>query len=119
MLAALLLASVGWLGLALILTTTLPTLGARWLFFAFLTAAVTGTALPFVWLLHRRFETAPAGEGVLLRRGLMTGLFISLCTWLQINRSLNLSLTLAIALAFVLIEGLVRLVERSRWKPGA
>ncbi len=109
---------IGGLGLVLVLTTTLPTIGPRWLFFAFLTTGVTGLALPFAWLLHRRFETAPAGEGVLLRRGLGVGLYVALCTWLQVNRALNLSLAMAMALALLLTEALIRVVERSRWKPG-
>ena len=118
MIAAALLAAIGWIGLILLVNATLPTIGPRWLFFAFLTTAAAGTALPFVWLLHRRFDRAPAQASVLLRQGLLVGLYASLCTWLQINRSLSLGLALAIALGFGLIEGLIRLIEGSRWRPG-
>ena len=118
MIAAALLAAIGCMGCILLVNVALPTIGPRWLFFLFLTTAATGTSLPFVWLLHRRFDrAAPASPSVLLRQGLWVGLYVSLCTWLQINRALSLSLALAIALGLGLIEGLVRLTERSRWRP--
>ena len=119
MVAAVLLTAVGWIGLILLVNAALPTIGPRWLFFAFLTTAATGTALPFVWLLHRRFERGgQAQPSVLLRQALLIGLYVSLCAWLQINRSLGLGLALAIALGFAAIEVLIRLVEGSRWRPG-
>jgi len=119
MIAAALLAGMGWLGLVLLVNVTLPTLGPRWLFFAFLTIAATGTALPFVWVLHRRFDRdPPAPVSVLLRQGVLAGLFVTLCTWLQINRSLSLGLALATAFGFAVIETLVRWIEGSRWRPG-
>jgi hypothetical protein len=42
---------------------------------------------------------------------------VSLCTWLQINRSLSLGLAIAVAAGFVAIEWLIRLIEGSRWRP--
>jgi hypothetical protein len=118
MIAAALLAVIGWTGLILLVNLALPTIGPRWLFFAFLTTAATGTSLPFVWLLHRRFDRAAgAPPSVLLRQGLLIGLFVSLCTWLQINRSLSLGLAIAVAAGFVAIEWLIRLIEGSRWRP--
>ncbi len=118
MVAALALAAIGWPGVILIVVATLPTVGPRWLFFLFLTAAVTGTALPFVWVLHRRFVHVPVPAVVLLRQGLWVGLYIGLCVWLQINRSLTLSLALLIAGGLAAFEWLVRVRERSTWRPG-
>jgi hypothetical protein len=119
MVAAALLAAIGWVGLILLVNIALPTIGPRWLFFAFLTTAATGTALPFLWLLHRRFDRAgPAPSAVLLRQALLVGLFVSLCTWLQINRALSLGLALVAAVGLGIIEVLIRLVEGSRWRPG-
>ena len=119
MIAAALLAVIGWVALLLLVNAVLPTIGPRWLFFLFLTTAVTGTSLPFVWLLHRRFDRGqPAAPSVLLRQGLLAGLYVSLCTWLQVNRALNLTLALALALGLAVIEGLIHLTERSRWRPG-
>jgi hypothetical protein len=113
--AALLLIAIGWTGLYLLMATTLPTVGPRWLFFFLLIIAVTGTALPFVWLLHKRFGSAPST--VLLRQALWVALFVSLCVWLQINRSLTLSLSLLLGVGFILLEWLLRLLERSVWRP--
>jgi hypothetical protein len=120
LIAAGLLAVLGWAGLVLLVNASLPTIGPRWLFFTLLTTAATGTALPFIWLLHRRFDRdpVPAGVGVLLRQGVLFGLYVSLCAWLQINRSLSLGLALVIAVGLVAIEALIRLTERARWRPG-
>ena len=118
MVAALVLAAIGWPGVLLIISTTLPTVGPRWLFFMLLTAAATGTALPFVWVLHRRFAVAPSPPPVLLRQGLWAGLYIGLCVWLRINRSLNVSLALLIAGGLAAFEWLIRVRERSTWRPG-
>jgi len=113
--AASLMIAIGWTGLYLLMATTLPTVGPRWLFFFLLTIAVTGTALPFVWLLHKRFGPAPSA--VLLRQALWVALFVSLGVWLQINRSLTLSLGLLLGVGFILLEWLLGLLERSVWRP--
>lgn len=118
MVAALVLAAIGWPGVLLVVMTTLPTVGPRWLFFLFLTAAVTGTVLPFVWLLHRRFASEAAPAPVLLRQGLWAGLYTGLCVWLRVNRSLSLSLALLIAAGLTAFEWLIRVRERSTWRPG-
>jgi hypothetical protein len=119
MISATILLIIGWLGLILLLRTTLPTVGPRWLFFFLWTVAITGTSLPFIWLLHRRFSTneeVPASN--LLRQGLFIGLYASTCIWLQINRSLNIWLALFLAGGLTAIEWFLRILERSRWRPG-
>lgn len=119
MISATILLIIGWLGLILLLRTTLPTVGPRWLFFFLWTVAITGTSLPFIWLLHRRFSTneeVPAS--ILLRQGLFIGLYASTCIWLQINRSLNIWLALFLAGGLTAIEWFLRILERSRWRPG-
>lgn len=118
MTAAAVLAVLGWPGLLLVVSTTLPTLGPRWLFFLFWTAAVIGTALPFLWLINRRFAAAPVPAPVLLRQAIWVGLFAGLCAWLQINRTLSLALALLLAAGLAGLEALVRLLERSAWRPG-
>lgn len=116
MIAAAVLAAAGWLGLLILLNTTLPTVGPRWLFFFLWTLAVTGTALPFVWVLHRRFDATPIPAHVLFRQSLLAGLLAGTCMWLQVNRTLTLPLTLLLALGLGAIEVLVRAVERSTWR---
>ncbi len=112
--AAVLLAVGGWLGLWLVVNYTLPTIGSRWMFFLLLTLAVSGSALPMVWLLHRRFGgSRPAPAGVLLRQGLWAGLLASLCVWLQINRNLTLPLAFVLGASLFALEWLLRLLERS------
>jgi hypothetical protein len=117
--AAIILAIIGWLGLYLLLASTLPTVGPRWLFFFLWTLAVTGTTLPFVWMLHRRFAASqPAPPSTLLRQGLWVGLYTTLCIWLQINRSLSLSLAVLLAVGLAAIEWFLGVLERSAWRPG-
>ena len=117
MIAAIILAITGWLGLYLLLKITLPTVGPRWLFFFLWTIATTGTALPFVWLLHRRFGASqPARSSRLLRQGLWVGLYTAICIWLQINRSLTIALALLLAAGLAAIEWFLLLLERSTWR---
>ena len=118
MIAAGVLALSGWSGLALLITSSLPTVGPRWLFFFLLTLAATGTSLPFLWLLNRRFTTGrTATASILLRQALLVALFADFCIWLQINRSLSLPLAILIALGLFAMERLLRLIDRSQWRP--
>jgi hypothetical protein len=117
-LAAIVMAVLGWLGLYILTFATLPTVGPRWLFFFLWVLATTGTAIPFIWLLHRRFSTErQAPSSVLLRQSLWIGLFGSLCLWLQFNRTLTLSLAILLGVGFTVMEWFLGLVERSRWRP--
>jgi hypothetical protein len=118
MVAASIMAVAGWLGLIVLFSTTLPTVGPRWLFFFLWTLAVTGTALPFAWVLHRRFDSAPVAGAVLLRQSLLVGLLAGTCMWLQINRTLTLPLALLLSIGVAGVEWLVRAVERSSWRAG-
>ncbi|NMC13029.1 MAG: hypothetical protein GYA34_09110 [Chloroflexi bacterium] len=116
--AALLLALTGWAGLAGVIYFSLPTVGPRWLFFFFAVLAITGTFLPFTAYLNRRFPSTPsAGLNVILRQAIWVGIFIPTLAWLQIARVLTLGLAGLLAMSLVIIEILLRLRERSRWKP--
>lgn len=115
---ALLLALVGWLGLAGVIYYSLPTVGPRWLFFFFSVLAITGTCLPLVTLINQRFpSTPPVGVNVILRQTIWIGIFIPTLAWLQIARALTIGLAVILAVSIVILEGLLRLRERSRWKP--
>jgi hypothetical protein len=117
MIAAVILAAMGWLGLLLVMKFTLPTVVPRWLFFFLWVSAVTGTATPFIWLLHRRFLAEnPAPPSTLLRQSLWIGFYAALCAWLQINRGLSLALALILAVGLLSLEALLRLLERSSWR---
>ncbi len=118
MLAAVILAVIGWYGLYLLLVSTLPTLGPRWLFYVLWISASTGTSLPFLWLINRRFRsTDPASPNVLLREGLLIGLYAAVCYWLQLNRMLTLTLALLLALGLFAIEWMLRVIERNTRRP--
>jgi len=109
---------IGAIGTALILTLTLPTIGPRWFFFFFVVIFVTGLFLPFTWFLNLRFpSTPPAPPQVIIRQATWFGIFAALILWLQMGRVLTVPLGIIMAAALVLVEFLIRLWERSRWKP--
>lgn len=116
--AAIILAVLGVLGLILLGNSTLPTVGPRWLLFFLGILAITGVAIPFIWLLHRRFSAdRPSPSSVLLRQSIWIGLFGSLCLWLQINRALTLSLAILLGVGFAAMEWFLGVLERNRWRP--
>jgi hypothetical protein len=116
--AAVLLAAIGWGGLAAVVIYSLPTIGPRWLFFCAGVLALSGTGMPVVYFLNRRFPSTPPVESeVILRQSLWVGIYGSLLAWLQLGRLLSPLLILILLGVFILIEGLLRMWERSRWKP--
>jgi hypothetical protein len=115
---AILLGLTGWVGLAAVIYFTLPLVPYRWLFFFLLVLALTGTALPFVAFLNRRFPSKPAPtHGVIVRQALWVGIYFPTLAWLQIPRVLTPALALLLAVGLILIEGLLRMRERALWKP--
>jgi hypothetical protein len=116
--AAITLAVIGWGGLVAVVYLTLPTVGPRWLFFFMGVLALTGSALPFLAFLNRRFPTTPpATSGVILRQSLWVGIYGTTLAWLQIGRVLTLPMALVLAVGLLIIEWLMRLREKSQWKP--
>ena len=114
----LVLTLIGWGGIWIVISGTLPTLGPRWLFFFLGVIALTGPALPITYYLNQRFPSNPPVDGmVIVRQALWVGVFGSTLTWLQLGRVLTPALALILAGVFVLIEFLLRLFERSRWNP--
>lgn len=118
-LSAILLATLGWFGLAYLVIYTLPTLGPRWLFFFFSVLAVTGITLPLVTFLNQRFPSEPyADRGAVVREASLVGIYFATLAWLQLGRVLTLGLGLLLAAGLILVEFLIRLREKSRWNPG-
>ena len=116
--AALILALIGWGGLAYLFIYTLPTLWPRWLFFFLSLLAVSGIFLPVAAFLNLRFPTQPpASQNTILREATMVGIFTATIAWLQLGRVLTLPLILLLAIGLILIELLIRLREKSRWEP--
>jgi hypothetical protein len=116
--AAIILIIVGWGGLIALIITTLPTVGPRWLFFFLLVLAITGTMLPIVAFLNRRFQSTPPPTAmVIVRQSLWFAVYAATLVWLQMGRVLNPALAILLAIGLFLIEFLLRLSEKSQWKP--
>ena len=116
--AAVLLMLLGWSGLLAVMNFTEPNGGTRWLFFFFGVLALSGAALPGMAFLNRRFpSTPPAAPVVIVRQAIWAGIYLPTLVWLQIGRVLTPSLALLHAFGLLLIEGLLRVRERSQWKP--
>jgi len=115
---AILLTILGYGGLLVLINYSVPTVGPRWIFFFLAFMALTGTALPFVAFLNQRFHsTPPATSGVILRQAIWAGVYGAALAWLQIGRVLTAALALLLLIGLVLVEFLLRLSERSQWKP--
>ena len=116
--AMLVLIVVGAVGIALILTMTLPTIGPRWLFFFFIVIFVTGLFLPLTWFINLRFPSKPpVPPQAIVRQAAWFGIFAALLLWLRMGRVLTAPLGVILAAALFLVEFLIRLWERSRWNP--
>lgn len=115
---SILLAVVGWGGIIFLVNNTLPTLGPRWLFFFFITLAMTGTGLPMIVFLNIRFPSnPPIDTNVVIRQASWIGVYAGVLTWLQLGRILTPTIGVAIAIGLVVIEGFIRMREKSRWSP--
>ena len=109
---------LGWGGLYLLYTYTTPSGGTRWAFFFTAVLALTGIALPIMAFLNQRFlSVPPATSGIVVRQALWIGIYFPTLLWLQIGRVLNPFIAVLLAVGFGLIEWLLRLRERSQWKP--
>jgi hypothetical protein len=116
--AALILMLLGWGGIAYLWTQTQPFLGPRWAFYFTSVLAFTGTALPIVAYLNRRFPSKPPPSNlVIVRQAIWVGIYFPTLLWLRIPRVVSLPLALLLAAGLILIEFLLRLRERSQWKP--
>lgn len=115
---AITLSALGYGGLIVLLLLTVPTVGPRWLFFFLVFIALTGTALPFTAFLNQRFpSTPPANSAVILRQAILVGIYSATLAWLQIGRVLTAALAVLLLIGLGLVEFLLRMSERSQWKP--
>jgi hypothetical protein len=109
---------LGLSGMYFLVQYTLPTVIPRWLFFFCFFITATGVVMPFAAFLNRRFTTIPAATpAILLRQSLWAGIYASTLAWLQLGRVLNIAIAVLLALGLGIIEWLLRLRERSQWKP--
>jgi len=117
LIAAVLMIIVGWGGLYYLVTTEIPRVGPRWVFFALLFTAVAGTVMPIFRYLNVRFtppdRPLPPG-GVIVRQSVWVGLWVVSCAWLLIPRALTIPIAFFLVLAFVVIEVFLRSRELRR-----
>jgi hypothetical protein len=117
LLTALFLFITGWGGFAVILLTTVPTLGPRWLFYFFLFLGLTGLIMPVTDFFNRRFPSKPrASADIVIRQAVWFGLYGCVLAWLQFGRILNSGLVLFLGIGIVAIELFLRMNERSRFE---
>jgi hypothetical protein len=116
--ASLLSMVMGWGGLFLLITQTLPYVWPRWGFFVLVLIAVTGTLLPIIYFLHRRFpDDPPADANVIVRQALWFGIYGATLAWLQLGRLVTVYVILGLAGGLIAIEYFLRLRERAHWTP--
>lgn len=116
--ASLLFFFAGGAGLFYTITKMVPQIGPRWLFFFCLVLAIAGLMTMPIFFLHKRFPSMPGVDALpILRESVFVGVFVASLVWLQIGRMLSPGLGLILAIALVLAEFLIRLWERSTWKP--
>lgn len=95
-----------------------PTVWPRWLFYFGGTLALTGLVLPAAWFLNLRFPSdPPAGLRIILRQAAWVGVFGGLFFWLQQERLASLGVMAAMAVGLFIIEYLIRMREKSIWRP--
>jgi hypothetical protein len=111
MVAAAILMVIGWGGLYYLVTTQIPRVGQRWMFFVLVQVAVAGTIMPFLRYINVRLTPVTRAlppSGVIVRQSIWFGLFVVTCAWLQIPRVLTIPIMFFVALAFVVIELFLR-----------
>jgi hypothetical protein len=95
-----------------------PTVWARWLFFFGWDLGLTGLAMPVAWFFNLRFPSTPPAEPyVIVRQAMWAGVFGATLIWLQKDRLASIWMAAGLALGLAAIEYLIRMRERSRWKP--
>ncbi|MBI3162157.1 MAG: hypothetical protein HYZ23_06590 [Chloroflexi bacterium] len=120
MTSSLALMLIGWggLGLLIFFFQIPPLVWARWGFFVLGIMALTGTALPVVYFLHRRFpDEHPIESNVIVRQALWAGVYGATLAWLQLGRLVTLYVILGLAGGLFAAEYFIRLREKARRIP--
>jgi hypothetical protein len=109
---------LGWGGLAVVVFGIPPAVWVRWAFFIFWTLALTGTALPATWFLNLRFPSDPPAESsVIVRQAIWVGVYGAILAWLEASSVVTIWIAIGLALGMIAIEYIIRMRERSRWRP--
>jgi len=105
---------LGWFGFFFI--TLEPTLLPLWLFYFFLTMAGTGMALPAAYIVQRRMAKQYVPARVLIREGLLFGVYLDLLAWLQIGRIATNLVVFLLAGGMILLEYFLRMAEKATFR---
>jgi hypothetical protein len=115
---ALALTLIGWGGLYLVITQTLPYVWSRWGFFVLILMGLTGAALPIVYFLHKRFPGEPPVESnIIVRQALWVGVYGATLVWLQLGRLVTLFVILGLAGGLIAAEYFIRIREKANRRP--
>jgi len=118
LLSTLALIIVGWGGIVALFYYSLPFVWSRWGFFVLGIMALTGTALPVVYFLNRRFPTEPPAESnVIVRQSLWVGVYAATIAWLQLGRLVTLYVILGLAGGLIAMEYFIRIREKANRTP--
>lgn len=108
----------GWVAVIYLMTQTIPTLGNRWMFFAAVVFALTGSSIPIVAYLNRVIKVfGPASFEIVIRESTMIGVYAGILIWLNKGQVLSVGLAVILGVGLILIELLLRLRSRSEWHP--
>ena len=112
--SALTLFFVGWIGLFLVLFFSLPYVWSRWAFYLLGIMALTGTALPVVYFLHKRFPGKQlVTPNVIVRQAVWVGVYGATLAWLQLGKLVTLPVMLGLAGSFIAAEYFIRIREQA------
>jgi len=105
------LAILGWVGLAFFTYHNPPDAWNRWVVVAILALTLWATLLPLAYGLHLRWQRLGTEEGIVsraARRSALAALAITVCVWLSMIRALSwvnlILLLLLVALTEILIS---------------
>ncbi len=115
---SLILAVPGWIWLIYLVTQTVPELGNRWMFFVAVVITISGSAIPIIAYLNRIVK--PLGSAnfeIIIREGIIIGVYAGILLWLNKGQVLSISLALILAVGLFLLELLIRLRNQSEWHP--
>jgi hypothetical protein len=104
------LALLGWVGLASFTYYNPPDAWNRWIVVAILAPTLWATLLPLAYWFHLRRQRLGAEEGVVpraARQSALAALSITVCVWLSMVRALNWANLILLLLLIVLTEVLL------------
>jgi len=115
---SLILAVPGWIWLIYLVTQTVPELGNRWMFFVAVMITISGSAMPIIAYINRIVKPfGPASFEIIIREGIIIGVYAGILLWLNKGQVLSISLALILAVGLFLLELLIRLRNQSEWHP--